>query len=279
MRSGLAIRLPLLLGIVLVPPAATASAKATRSARAQEIDAREIVERAVARFARQGPAENQFEAVVETITEFLDAAGQVEKTERETHRQYPVEGILYEELIAKDGQPLDEEETLREAERREEFAEEVRKRRRRDEPPLPEDDERIELNQEFIDRYVFSLAGEETIDGEPVWVLDLEPREGELPVRRRIDHALNNSTGTLWISRRDYGLSRVRFEMREPVRFWGGILGTLRSTVGEIEFARVAPDVWLPTGLDIRFDLRVLFSNIRRRMVREWGEYSRALAD
>ena len=63
--------------------------------------------------------------------------------------------------------------------------------------------------------------------------------------------------------------------MSNSVRFWGGILGTLRNTVGRLEFTRVADQVWMPTTIDIKFDLRILFRNIRRRIVREWAEYSR----
>ena len=62
--------------------------------------------------------------------------------------------------------------------------------------------------------------------------------------------------------------------MAKSVRFWGGILGTLRNTIGRLEFTRVAERVWMPTTIDIRFDLRILFRNIRRRIVREWAEYS-----
>ena len=71
----------------------------------------------------------------------------------------------------------------------------------------------------------------------------------------------------------DYGLVRVEFEMARSVRFWFGLLGTLRNTTGRLEFARVADGVWLPTIVDITTDQRVLFRNVRRRIIREWDEY------
>lgn len=246
---------------------------------AQSPPAREIVDRAVERYARQAPEEARFEAIIEEITEHLDGNGEVGKVERQTYRQYPVEGVVYEELVARDGVPLDPDDVEDEENRREEFAEEVRKRRERPRDDYPEDENAIVFDQEFVDRYEFSILGEEVLDGERVWVLYLEPKAGDLPVRRRIDHALNHSTGRIWVSQADYGLARVEFEMRESVRFWGGILGTLRNTVGRIEFDRVAEGVWLPSTLDVRFDLRILFSNVRRRVVREWGAYVPALAD
>lgn len=257
----------------------TALSLAAWPAPAQSPGAREIVDRAVERYAGQAREEARFQAVIEEATEHLDGNGEVEKVERQTYRQYGVEGVVYEELIARDGVPLDADDVEDEAERREEFAEEVRKRREHPGKDYPEDENAIVFNQEFVDRYEFSILGEEVLDGEPVWMLYLEPKDGDLPVRRRIDHALNKSTGRIWVSQRDYGLARVEFEMRESVRFWGGILGTLRSTTGRIEFDRVAEGVWLPRALEIRFDLRILFSNVRRRILRQWDDYVPALAD
>ena len=62
--------------------------------------------------------------------------------------------------------------------------------------------------------------------------------------------------------------------MNEPVRFWGGIAGVLRNTVGRLQFMRTAEGAWLPETLDIRLDLRIVFWNLRRRIVREWAEYA-----
>ena len=61
--------------------------------------------------------------------------------------------------------------------------------------------------------------------------------------------------------------------MNEPVRFWGGIAGVLRNTVGRLQFMRTAEGAWLPETLDIRLDLRIVFWYLRRRIVREWAEY------
>ena len=245
-------------------------------ARGQEPTADEIVDLAVARAEEQRDLglDQAFEATLESITEQLDGDGRVKETERETYRQYPVEGVIFEELVAREGEPLDEDDAEDEVERREKFAKEVRERRAKGEDPEPEDENRVAFDREFVERYQFELVGEETLDGVDCWVVPLEPKPGKLPERRRIDTALNKSTGTLWISQDDYGLALVEFEMASSVRFWGGILGTLRNTVGRLEFRRYDDTTWVPKLIDIRLDLRILFNNIRRRIVREWIEYS-----
>ena len=248
----------------------------TQPAHAQPRSVQSIIDQAVARAEeqRESDADLGFEAVVETVTEHLDGDGAVKKAERRTYRQYPLEGLVYEELIAKDGEPLNDADARSERERREGFVETVRERRAKGEPPRGEGDNQVEFNEEFVSRYDFRIVGEEEVDGHWCWVIALAPRPGDLPVRRRIDHALNNSTGRVWVSQDDYGLVLVEFEMAKSVRFWGGILGTLRNTVGRLRFTRVADRVWVPTTIDIKLDLRIVFRSIRRRIVREWADYA-----
>lgn len=257
--------------------AVLASGSLAAPAAGQDWTAEQIVERAVARADEQRGARTDllYRATFESITEKLSGDGEVEDAERTTYEQYPLEGVLYEELVAREGEPLSADDVRKERERRRDFVEEVRERRARGEDdPRPEDENRVELNEDFVSRYQFSIVGEEQREGHDCWIVQLVPRPGDLPVNRRIDTALNKSTGRLWIAKEDFGLSRVEFEMDEPVRFWGGIAGTLRNTVGRLQFTRTDEGAWVPRRIDIRLDLRIVFWNIRRRIVREWDEYS-----
>ena len=86
-----------------------------------------------------------------------------------------------------------------------------------------------------------------------------------------MDRVLNRSSGTLYISRQDFGFRRVEFEMGQSVRyFWG--LARLRRAHGRLEFERVELDVWLPKRYEIGIDLRVFFSSRRQQITREWIE-------
>lgn len=214
-----------------------------------------------------------YEAIVEATTEQLDGDGAIKKTELATFRQYPLEGVVYEEMIAKEGEPLDADDIRSEQERRDKFIKEVRERKDKGEDPRGDDENQIDFNEEFVSRYDFWIVGEAVINDYLCWVIELKPRKGDLPVRRQIDNALNSSTGRIWVSQDDYGVARIEFEMAKSVRLWGGLLGTLRNTVGRLEFIRVKAAVWAPNTIDIRLDLRILFKNIRRRIVREWVDY------
>ena len=184
------------------------------------------------------------------------------------------EGVLFEELIARDHEPLDEANLRDELNKKEEFAEDVRDRRVNNEELIPKNEIQVDFDREFVERYEYSLVGEAVVNGHSCWIIYLVPRDGDLSASRNIDNALNNSTGHLSISKEDFGLVRVEFQMARSVRFWWGLLGTLRDTKGQLEFTRVADGVWLPSLVDIQSDLRILFRSIRRRIVRQWNDYA-----
>lgn len=242
----------------------------------QQPSADEIVTRAVDRAERQRVtnAALAFTATLHVRNERLNGDNEIEESETETFKQYPFEGALFNELVTRNGEPLDERELEDEAERKVEFAENVRERRAEGDAPRSDDPYHVEFDYDFVDRYQFSIVGEDVVNGHPSWVIYLSPREGDLPVRRDIDHALNNSTGHLWISMDDYGLVRVEFEMARSVRFWLGLLGTLRNTKGRVDFERIADGVWIRTLEDITTDQRMFFRNARRRLVREYRDYT-----
>ncbi len=240
-----------------------------------EVDVQEIVNRAIVRAQAQEDAVLQFESMKLSVVESLDGKGIVKKEEKTVFRRYAILGAVYDEMIEKNGRPLNDEELAKENEQKDKFFREVQKRTARGDSPQPEDDERVSFDQEFNERYRLELIGTEVVRGHGCWIVYFEPRDGELPVRRRIDHALNKSTGKLWISRDDFGLARVEFEMREPFRYWGGLIATIRNTTGRMNFEPVDTDVWMPVDFAFELDLRIFFKNIRRRITTTWSDYQR----
>ncbi|MBN2338246.1 MAG: hypothetical protein JXP48_06865 [Acidobacteria bacterium] len=238
-----------------------------------------ILHRAVARAEAQ--YENQAEAVFESealsVIRSLDAMGRPVKTETFRYRQYPLGGALFEELIEKDGRPLGEGEKREEQKRRERFLREVEKRRSQGRHPQPEQEPGIRFNHDFVDRYEFRLEGTETVRGHPCWVIAFKPAPGKLPVRNRMDRALNQSTGRFWIAREDYGAVRIEFALRHPFKYWGGLLAVIRNTDGRMDYERVAPDIWTPLDFDLRLDLEIMMvKDIRRTITKNWVSYRAA---
>ncbi|MCE2542210.1 MAG: hypothetical protein J4F30_02045 [Acidobacteria bacterium] len=265
----MAFRSAILAGVLL---AATAHPTSFQQQSSFEFDAPvgDIMQRVVDRVVDQEErgAELQYESRIVTQVDTLDKEGEVTKTETTLHRRYPLEGELYEELIERDGEPLDARARREERERREDFIREVRERNEDDDPIETNDERQIEVD-ELLERFEASITGVDTLDGEECWVVEFVPRAGKLPEKTRLDGMLNRSSGRLYVSRSDYGVLFVEFQIQKPTRyFWG--LATLRNAAGRLEFERVETDVWLPRRFTFSTNVRILWRTTRRQIVREW---------
>ena len=244
----------------------------------ESMSAQGIVESAVERAESQhySMIETNFSSQAVSKNYSLDGDGKIIETESFRYFQYPLNGAVFEELVEKDGRPLDDKEKQEEEKRKEDFIREVERRRTRGDYLQPSKEEAIRFNREFVDRYIYKLERTETMREHSCWVVAFEPKQGKLPVRNRMDRALNKTTGLMWISRDDYGLVRVEFALREPFKYWGGILAVVRNTDGTVDYTRVEPNVWLPLHFDLKLDLKVmLVKNIRRLIVKDWFDYKR----
>lgn len=235
--------------------------------------AADIVGRALDRAARQRESAlaRHFEFVTAGTVESLDAAGNVTRTETNRRRNYPLEGHFYSELVGRDGRSLDADDARDERKRKAAFVREARRHAARGERYDP-NEMHVDFDRELMDRYRTTLAGTDVVRGESCWVIRFEPRDGSLPENRRIDKALNRSTGFLWITRNDYRVARVTFEMQRPFRWLWGIAGTLRRATGRFDLQWIGSDLWMLTDSRVEFDVGVLFGmkSIRRRIRSEW---------
>ena len=241
------------------------------------VAAHQIIDRALEQAAGQRAAafELGFEYFTDGRVESLDGDGRVTDSKKTRNRHYPLEGHFYSELIARDDRPLDDDEARDERKRKADFVREARRHAERGERYAP-DEMRVDFDHELMDRYVTSLVGTDVVDGTVCWVIGFEPREGRLPDNRRLDGALNRSSGRLWIAQHDYGVRRAVFEMQRPVRWLWGIAGTLRRASGRLDFRRIEPNLWIPDRTLVEIELGVFFGlkTIRRRITNDWIEPS-----
>ena len=244
----------------------------------ENLSADAIVERAVDRAEKQDRSMVEANYKSEAVTKYqsLDADGRITDTVTSRSIQYPLHGAVFEELVEKDGRPLNEKEIKKEEEKKRDFIREVETRRTRGDYIQPTKDEKIRFNREFTERYRYKLEKTEVVRGHPCWAISFKPKPGDLPVRNRMDRALNQMTGTLWVSEDDYGLVRVEFALRKPFKYWGGFLAVIRKTDGWVDYTRVDANVWLPLHFHLNLDLRVMMvKNIRRLITKDWFRYRR----
>ena len=235
--------------------------------------AHQIIDRALEQAVRQRAAafELGFEYFTDGRVESLDGDGRVTDTRTTRNRHYPLEGHFYSEVIGRDGGPLDGDEARDEREKRADFVREARRHAERGERYQP-DEMRVDFDRELMDRYVATVVGTDVVGGTDCWVIGFTPREGRLPNDRRLDGALNRSSGRLWIGQHDYGVRRAEFEMQRPVRWLWGIAGTLRRATGQLDFRQIESKLWIPDRTLVEIELGVFFGlkTIRRRIRNEW---------
>ena len=163
----------------------------------------------IARVEAQEDSLPRFESLMLSVVESLDGKGNVKKEEREIYRRHTILGAFYDELIEKNGRLLDDKAFEKEKKQKDKFVREVQKRIARGEPPQPEDGRQVRFDREFISRYRLELVGTEVVRGRGCWIVYIEPRDGDLPVRRRIDCRSAWTSGCRATSRESAGSSSM----------------------------------------------------------------------
>ena len=219
-----------------------------------------ILDRALTR------AENQHDSGVELAflymvtkkVDTLNREGAIAKTKPETYHGSPLEGLLYEELLARDGKPLDASDSEDERERKTSFTRKARQQAAKGEPCKPNEMD-VSFDRQLMNRYNIVLVGTEVMGKYECWVIAFQPKSGRLPDSRRIDKALNRSTGQIWINQNDYGVARITFDMQKPFRYVWGLVATLRKASGRLDFNRITPMFLAPVQFSLKLDLRIFF--------------------
>ncbi len=250
----------------------------------QDPDPLEIIRRSVERDRLNFERANDYSYVQHTEQREYGRDGRIVKTESRTFDVLVIDGEPYEKLIAKNGKPLSEAEARKEAEK---LDRELSRRRSQDPGQrarrLSEQEKRRREGREFAreipDAFIFRLAGQDALEGRPVWVIEAEPKPGYKGKAKRAE-LLSKFRGRLWIDQQDYQWVRVEADTIAPVRF-GWILAKLdpgaRMT---FEQRRVHGEVWLPSRAWMRLGARVaLVKKLDMEVEVSWRDYRKFQTD
>ena len=209
-------------------------------------------------------------------TEKLTKKGAVKETTEELREIVLVEGKPFARLLEKNSRPLSPEEAREEKQREDKFRQkllEAGKKKPRKKKKKKKNNDEITLNRELVSRFDWKVTGRELVNGRPAYVLTFKPKNKKLPVRRRIDRALNKAAGTIWIDTQDYEPARIEIRLLKPVKVWWGILGSIHRFQFQGEWIRTGNGDWVPTSENVHLRARVLFKKIHRRSVRRWSAH------
>ncbi len=247
-------------------------------------DARALVLRAI-EVDRQGrEAALQYTYLERMETRSIDGSGKVKSTHSRTTDITRLEGSPYRRQVALDDRPLPPKDEQREQEklrvsieaRRKETPEE-RDRRLADWRKRQE--QRRAPVKELADAFDFRIAGEQTLDGEPVYVIDATPHPGYKP-KQSSTAFLTKVKARFWIGKNDAQWMKIEMETLDTISF-GGILVRLgKGGHLAIEQTHVNNEVWLPKHVLLKASARVmLLMGVREEIEFTFSNYKKFQAE
>jgi hypothetical protein len=221
-------------------------------------DPKEIVRRALRINARNRVLERSYTYVQRDEERTLDSSGAVKRRESKTWDVVPLQGAQFRRLIERNDKPLSaQEEQQQEAARhkREAARRKTAELRARETPEQRQkrldtregnrQREQRELD-EAIDGFDLRLAGEEQIDGVPVWVIDGAPKSGYKFKSNEPASVLSKMKGRIWVAKSDYQPVRIDAETTGTISFGAVLARIYKGTRVHVEYTYVNGEVWLP---------------------------------
>lgn len=179
----------------------------------------------------------------------LKKNGDVRRSKSKTYDVTLLDGSEYRRLIAKNGQPLSEEDAAKEekklrknlAKMRSAAPKEREKRLRK----IEEDrEEKRRFIEEITRAYDFTIKGEDDLNGIRAWIIHAEPRPDYEPSFGKA-RVLKKLRGDLWVSKTGYGWMQADIDTIEDFN-WGLFLLKFKRGA-KIQFTQrwVNDEVWL----------------------------------
>jgi hypothetical protein len=233
-------------------------------------DPKEIVRRALRINAGNRELARSYTYVQRDEERTLDGAGAVKRRDSKTWDVVPLRGSQFRRLTERDDKPLSpKEEEQQEAARQKRLAarrktEELRaaetpeqRQKRRDAREHARQREQQEID-EVVDGFDLRLAGEEQIDGVPVWVIDGAPRRGYKFKSGELAGVLSKMHGRIRVSKADYQPVRIDAETTDTISFGAVLARIYKGARIRVEYTYVNGEVWLPKRESFSVSGRIL---------------------
>jgi hypothetical protein len=226
-----------------------------------EVDARDIVRRAVAADDRNWRVARNYEFSERVDARRSDSQGRVKSKDVKIYDVMLLEGSPYRRLTGRDDRPLPRGDEKKEQEK---LARSIAERRKenaaRRERRLTEYENRPEWQREawheLADAFDFHLSSEASSDGTSQYVIEATPRQGYQP-QSRTGKSLRHLEGKLWVDKQDYRLVKAEVNVIDPI--WVGLFLVRLATGSRAVFEqdRVNDEVWLPRRVQVNLSVRL----------------------
>ena len=219
-------------------------------------DARQIVEASIAATQSHWQVRLHYTYLEREESRRLDAAGRVTSQVTSVSRTVLVNGIPYEQLVERNGQPPSVEEERTQKAKLHKLMRETPAQR--DERLRKQEEENTSLVREVPLAFDFQLMGEEVVNGRPAYVLQATPHPG-YQAQGKYGKIFSKVAGKLWVDKQDLGWVKVDGYVIQPFSMGLFLARVLRGSHITMEQTRVDNGIWMPDHVQLRAAAKIFF--------------------
>jgi hypothetical protein len=219
-------------------------------------DVRQIVESSIAATQRHWQARLHYTYVEREESRRRDLAGRVKSEDVDVSRTILVNGVPFEELVERNGQPPSVEDIRKQKERLDRLERETPEQRA--ERLRREEEENTALVREVPKAFDFQLVGEEAVNGRPAYVLQATPHPG-YQGQGRYGKMLSKVEGKFWVDKQDLAWIKVDGQVTQPFSMGLFLVRLLRGSEIKMEQTRVDEGIWMPERVEVRVAAKIFF--------------------
>ena len=237
------------------------------------VDARHIMDASIAAAQRCWQTRLQYSYVERDASRRHDGDGHVRSEDVEISRTILVNGIPFEQIVERNGQPVSSWEAWRQAaaiEKLKQETAEARVDRLREQT-----EEMTSLVQEVPKAFDVALVGQEAVNGRMAYVIQATPHPGYEP-RGKYGKFFSKVEGKLWIDTQDLGWMKVEAQVIQPFSIGLFVVRLLRGSQIRMEQTRVDEGTWMPLRVEVRAAAKLfLLKNLVIDRVLTYSDYRR----
>jgi hypothetical protein len=219
-------------------------------------DARQIMEASIAATQRDWKARLHYTYMERDEDRRRDRAGRVKSEDVEVSRTILVNGVPFEQLVERNGQPPSAEQERKQKGELDKLKRETPKQRA--ERLRKQEEESTSIVQEVPKAFDFQVVSEEAVNGRPAYVLQATPHPG-YHAHGKYGNMFSKVAGKLWVDKQDLGWIKVDGQVIQPFSMGLFLVRLLRGSHITMEQTRVDDGIWMPERVEVRAAARIFF--------------------
>jgi hypothetical protein len=218
--------------------------------------ARQIMEASIAATQRDWKARLHYTYIERDENRRRDLAGRVKSEDVEVSKMILVNGVPFEQLVERNGQPPSAEQERKQKRELDKLRRETPEQRA--ERLRKQEEENTSIVKEVPKAFDFQVVGEEAVNGRPAYVLQATPHPG-YHAQGKYGNMFSKVAGKLWVDKQDLGWIKVDGRVIQPFSMGLFLVRLLRGSHITMEQTRVDDGIWMPERIEVRAAARIFF--------------------